>query len=123
MVLTQTIGKAGLPLIQRYKTPQLEREQQARDWDADEVWPRIWLGDVKAGIPFSSKAQKKTKLQQAGVTHIVSLIGTSHFPKDFEYLSLDLLDATEQNIMPTIPVVNQFIDNALSANGAVLIHW
>jgi serine/threonine/tyrosine-interacting protein len=88
-----------------------------------EILPAIYLG------PYSA-TRNLQELQQAGITHIVSLWDSSesrilkvHHPDHFKYLQLEISDAATQNLITLFPAVKQFIDRAIiEENGKVLVN-
>nr|AIC33777.1 dual specificity phosphatase [Puccinia cf. psidii AE-2014] len=89
---------------------------------AQEVLPSIYLG------PYQSSRDLNT-LQQLGITHICCISETREahllkprFPDQFQYLTLDIRDATDQHLITIFPRFKEFIDIALAQNGKVLVH-
>ncbi|MBW0502817.1 hypothetical protein O181_042532 [Austropuccinia psidii MF-1] len=89
---------------------------------AQEVLPSIYLG------PYQSSRDLNT-LQQLGITHICCISETREahllkprFPDQFQYLTLDIRDATDQHLITIFPRLKEFIDMALAQNGKVLVH-
>ena len=78
---------------------------------------KLYIGD------FASACNKEY-LTELGITHIVTcIIGISpHFPKDFNYLILEIPDIENTHIIPLFTHSNNFIDNAINSGGKVLIH-
>jgi len=97
------------------------RYEQRREMQ--EILPAIYLG------PYSA-TRNLQELQQAGITHIVSLWDSSesrilkvHHPDHFKYLQLEISDAATQNLITLFPAVKQFIDRAIiEENGKVLVN-
>ncbi|KAF9581411.1 hypothetical protein BGW38_001586 [Lunasporangiospora selenospora] len=107
------IRQNGLVLEWRYEQ---RREMQ-------EILPSIYLG------PYST-TRNLEELQREGITHIVTLWDRSeskllklHHQEHFRYLSLEISDATTQNLIALFPAVKQFIDEAImQQNGKVLVN-
>ncbi|KAI7933184.1 hypothetical protein MJO28_017782 [Puccinia striiformis f. sp. tritici] len=90
--------------------------------EAQEILPSIYLGPFQASSDLSS-------LQKNRITHIccISEHGEAHllkprYPDRFNYITLDIRDATDQQLISIFPKAKEFIDHALHQNGRVLIH-
>ncbi|XP_069944651.1 dual specificity protein phosphatase 3-like isoform X2 [Cherax quadricarinatus] len=95
--------------------------------DMDEVFPNLYLGDCDA-------AMNEQYLLRHGITHIVNAANNSAGPapvktgstyyKDpsITYIGLDLIDLPFINISMHFEKASEFIDNALSSGGKVLVH-
>mmetsp|Transcript_34846 Transcript_34846/g.64987 ORF Transcript_34846/g.64987 Transcript_34846/m.64987 type:complete len:753 (-) Transcript_34846:599-2857(-) len=80
-----------------------------------EVYPNIYIGSIHAA--FNQEA-----LIDLGITHILNASRLpSTFPKTFTYLSIDIRDKEESNILSSIPAANIFIEAGV-ASGGVLVH-
>jgi hypothetical protein len=88
-----------------------------RDFDANEIVPNLFLGDVYAA--HNTKELKKRK-----ITHIVTCtVGVAPpFPEQFKYMQLKILDTPSENICEYFAQTSHFIGNALENNGRVLVH-
>jgi len=67
----------------------------------------------------------KQALEESGITHIINCVYglANRYPDDFVYKNIPLLDDPNEDIMPYIAEVNQFIDDAVkNFNGDVVIH-
>jgi dual specificity phosphatase 12 len=82
----------------------------------DEVYPNMFVGSFAA-------AKNSNLLQQHGITHVVNATGSprSLFP-DLTYHFVPIEDTPNVNILQHIPSTVDFIHNALSQNGRVLVH-
>ncbi|KAG0241311.1 hypothetical protein BGW41_006030 [Actinomortierella wolfii] len=97
------------------------RYEQRREMQ--EIVPGVFLG------PYAA-TRDLARLQQAGITHIVSLwdpaerkILKTHHSDHFQYLHLDIADALTQNLITTFPLVKRFMDYALlEQRGKVLVN-
>jgi hypothetical protein len=70
-------------------------------------------------------AANKGMLQSLGITHILNCAGgvcRNHFPDDFQYKTLYLLDGPEEDIISILYSVFDFMTTARSVNGKVFIH-
>ncbi|KLO17269.1 phosphatases II [Schizopora paradoxa] len=90
--------------------------------DCQEIIPGLLLG------PFQVSKSLEA-LQQLGVTHIVCIRDSMEafsvrprFPDNFIYMTLDVQDNEEQNLIRLFPKAKLFIDEALRAGGRVLVH-
>eukprot|EP00658_Telonema_sp_P-2_P070895 TRINITY_DN60266_c0_g1_i1.p1 TRINITY_DN60266_c0_g1~~TRINITY_DN60266_c0_g1_i1.p1 ORF type:complete len:219 (-),score=28.30 TRINITY_DN60266_c0_g1_i1:209-772(-) len=86
-----------------------------------EILPRLWLG------PLSS-SRKLTQLRAHGITHVLVVRSeveqnniTARYPDEFQYHILTLPDLPTASLLPHLPEVMSFLDNARLAGGA-LIH-
>lgn len=80
-----------------------------------EVYKNIYIGSIHAA--FNQEA-----LQERGITHILNVSRLpSTFPKHFTYLSIDVRDKDDANLLACIPASNIFIE-AGADNGGVLVH-
>ncbi|KAH7926453.1 phosphatases II [Leucogyrophana mollusca] len=90
--------------------------------ECQEILPGLLLGPFQA-----SKSQEV--LRSLGITHIVCIRDAKEafsvkprFPGQFQYLTLDVEDNEEQNLIRLFPQANAFIQQALSQGGRVLVH-
>lgn len=85
--------------------------------DIDQVFQNIFVGNI-------STAYNKKLLKDKGITHIVSAISGMKpvFPNDFKYLTVDLIDTNQQEIVPSFDETNHFIEDALNSGGKVYVH-
>ena len=80
-----------------------------------EVVPKIFIGSIHAA--FNQEA-----LVEKGITHILNASRLpSTFPKQFSYLSIDVRDKDNANILSSIPASNIFIEAGVDSGG-VLVH-
>ncbi|KAF7365377.1 hypothetical protein MVEN_00410000 [Mycena venus] len=78
--------------------------------------------------PFVASKSLET-LRSLNISHIVCIRDAKEafsvrprFPDNFTYLTLDVEDNEEQNLIRLFPQAKQFIDNAISQGGRVLVH-
>jgi len=90
--------------------------------ECQEILPGLLLG------PFQASKSLET-LKSLGVTHIVCIRDQKEafsvrprFPDHFQYLVLDVEDNEEQNVIRLFPEADQFIQQALTQGGKVLVH-
>jgi len=90
--------------------------------ECQEILPGLLLG------PFQASKSLET-LKSLGVTHIVCIRDQKEafsvrprFPDHFKYLVLDVEDNEEQNVIRLFPEADQFIQQALTQGGKVLVH-
>lgn len=90
--------------------------------DCQEILPGVLLGP-------SQVAKDLNKLRALGVTHIICVRDEQEafsvkprFPENFQYLTLDVKDSDEQNLIRLFPAAKQFIDSGLALGGKVLVH-
>ena len=74
-----------------------------------EVVPRIFIGSIHAA--FNQEA-----LLEKGITHVLNASRIpATFPKHFTYLSIDIRDKDDANILSCIPASNIFIEAGVDA--------
>jgi hypothetical protein len=79
------------------------------------VLPGIFIGSIHAAFNQES-------LIENGITHILNASRVpATFPKNFTYLSIDIRDRDDANILACIPTSNIFLEAGIDAGG-VLIH-
>jgi len=90
--------------------------------ECQEILPGLLLG------PFVASKSLET-LQSLQITHIVCIRDAKEafsvrprFPDNFSYLTLDVEDNEEQNLIRLFPMMKQFVDTAISQGGRVLVH-
>lgn len=80
-----------------------------------EIVPGIFIGSIHAA--FNQDA-----LLERGITHVLNASRIPPtFPRHFTYLSIDIRDKEDANILSCIPASNIFIESAVEAGG-VLVH-
>jgi len=69
-------------------------------------------------------ALNKEKLREIGVTHILSInFGqAADYCAEFEYLLVAIDDAPNSDLLSYFELTHEFIDNAMSKNGTILVH-
>lgn len=89
-----------------------------------EIIPGLFLGPHSAAM----KSHLDT-LINSGITHIICVrqdieaaFIRPHFIDKFKYLTLDIADSVNENIIPHFTKVKEFIEEALLLGGKVLIH-
>jgi len=87
-----------------------------------EILPGLFLG------PFVVSKSLET-LSALGISHIVCIRDAKEafsvrprFPEHFTYMTVDVSDSEEQNLIRSFPSAQKFIDDALAARGRVLVH-
>ncbi|KAF7291654.1 hypothetical protein HMN09_01256600 [Mycena chlorophos] len=90
--------------------------------ECQEIIPGLLLG------PFVASKSLDT-LRNHHITHIVCIRDAKEafsvrprFPEHFTYLTLDVEDNEEQNLIRLFPGAKAFIDSAISQGGQVLVH-
>eukprot|EP01111_Echinosteliopsis_oligospora_P012004 TRINITY_DN4073_c0_g1_i1.p1 TRINITY_DN4073_c0_g1~~TRINITY_DN4073_c0_g1_i1.p1 ORF type:complete len:228 (+),score=65.24 TRINITY_DN4073_c0_g1_i1:119-802(+) len=86
-------------------------------FNAHEVFPNLYVGDVYA-------AHNTNELQKRGFTHIVNCVPgvKPAFEDDFKYLYIPMLDCATEAISDQFNASFEFIHDALSNHGRVLVH-
>lgn len=70
--------------------------------------------------------QGQTSLKEAGITHILSLLRGEIQPRlvsDFTHKQIELDDDDEENILVVFSECIEFINQAITNGGSVLVHW
>jgi serine/threonine/tyrosine-interacting protein len=90
--------------------------------ECQEILPGLFLG------PFIVSKSAEV-MQGLGITHVVCIRDAKEafsvkprFPDRFQYLTLDVQDNEEQNLIRLFPAAKQFIDNAITSGGRVFVH-
>ncbi|OCF40341.1 nuclease I [Kwoniella heveanensis CBS 569] len=90
--------------------------------EAQEILPGLYLG------PFQSSTNLD-KMRMMGITHILCVRDQKEarliyprFPTEFKYMTLDISDNTDQNLITIFPKCRDFIEEAMSMGGTVLAH-
>lgn len=90
--------------------------------ECQEILPGLLLG------PFAASKSLET-LQHLTVTHIVCIRDAKEafsvrprYPEQFKYMVLNVEDNEEQNLIRLFPGAKQFIDEAITSGGRVLVH-
>ncbi|KAJ7069917.1 protein-tyrosine phosphatase-like protein [Mycena amicta] len=90
--------------------------------ECQEIIPGLLLG------PFIASKSLET-LTSLNITHIVCIRDAKEafsvrprFPEHFTYMTLDVEDNEEQNLIRLFPDAKRFIDTAISQGGQVLVH-
>ena len=84
---------------------------------AKEVADNVFLGDIASA--YNRKALKKL-----GITHLLcTVLGIEPvYPKDFVYMNVHLRDVKGETILSSLNKCTQFIEDAVSKDGKVLVH-
>ncbi|KAK4689073.1 serine/threonine/tyrosine-interacting protein, partial [Tremellales sp. Uapishka_1] len=82
----------------------------------------LYLGPFQASL-------NQQKMRDLGVTHILCIRDRKEasliyprFPESFRYMTLDISDNADQNIITIFPRCKEFIHHAISNGGTVLAH-
>lgn len=79
---------------------------------------------LTAGSLFTLR--RKDLLRSTGITHVLSVLG---LPLDnalfegFQHKVVEVDDTEDENLIQYFPACNRFIQAAIDAGGAVLVHW
>jgi len=80
-----------------------------------EVLPKLYIGSIHSSFNLEA-------LNEYGITHILNCSRLpASFPKIFTYLSVDIRDKDDSNILACIPTSNIFIEAGMDCGG-VLVH-
>ncbi|WVO16219.1 hypothetical protein L204_103890 [Cryptococcus depauperatus] len=90
--------------------------------EAQLIIPGLYLGPFQASLNAG-------KMRSMGITHVLCIRDQKEarliyprFPTEFKYMTLDLSDHPNQNLITTFPRCRDFIEEALSNGGTVLAH-
>ena len=86
-------------------------------FEANEIIPNIWLGNLKSGVSFQ-------ELKKKNIKRIIMAIlgGQPKYPDDFNYLVVPIRDITSENIAIYLDEAHDFIDEGIKNGESVLIH-
>ncbi len=87
------------------------------NFEANEIIPNLWLGNLKSGI-------NKQELNKRNIKRIViTILGAQRrYPTDFKYLVIPLRDIFIEKISNHFDEAHKYIEEGLSNNEGVLIH-
>ncbi|WWC61821.1 uncharacterized protein I303_104406 [Kwoniella dejecticola CBS 10117] len=90
--------------------------------EAQQIIPGLYLG------PFQSSTNLN-KMKMMGITHVLcirdrkeSSLIYPRFPTEFRYMTLDISDNSDQNLISIFPKCVDFIEESMNMNGVVLAH-
>jgi atypical dual specificity phosphatase len=86
-------------------------------YDGSRVTDNIYISDL-------ATAFNKDRLKEEGITHVVNLVlgMDSIYPEDFKYLNIPLRDIANQDILKYLDTCVDFMHEAISLGGKVLVH-
>jgi len=110
-------GSVKLNHFYGYMVSRSLRNYKSSKFTANEVIPKVYLGDVYA-------AHNVAELKKRNITHIISVVLAvpPAYPSEFKYLHLPLLDNASEDIQHHFITTHDFISEAISEGGSVLIH-
>lgn len=75
-------------------------------------------------IGSQDSAMNMSALNQCKITHILNVATgiENAFPEQYKYLNIELLDLPQTNIRQVFSQTNEFIQQAITDNGCVLVH-
>ncbi|XP_076859360.1 dual specificity protein phosphatase 26-like [Brachyhypopomus gauderio] len=88
---------------------------------ADEVWPRLYIGDMEM-------AENRTELRRRNFTHILNCAHSSRRGAEFydgmgiSYLGIEAHDSPAYDMSVNFNTAAEFIHNALRGGGKILVH-
>ncbi|TCD62304.1 hypothetical protein EIP91_007071 [Steccherinum ochraceum] len=87
-----------------------------------EILPHLYLGPLQASKSLET-------LQALGITHILCIRDAKEafavrprFPDNFKYMTLNVEDSEEQNLIRLFPQAKEFIDIGAAQGGRTLVH-
>ncbi|ORX36740.1 phosphatases II [Kockovaella imperatae] len=106
----------------RLSTPEMAEWKYEMRREAQEVIPGLFLGPFQASVNIH-------RMNALGITHVLCIRDRREasmifprFPTEFKYLTLDISDTTDQNIISIFPQCKAFIEEGLNQGGRVLAH-
>ena len=86
-------------------------------WNVHEICDGVYIGDI-------ASATNRTEMKKAGITHILTAVPgmNPHYPKDFRYFNVPVMDIETENIQPYLSNAILFIEDAIAYHGKVLVH-
>jgi protein-tyrosine phosphatase len=87
------------------------------EFNVQEIEQGVFIGDIASAFNVD-------ELKRLRITHVVTaILGVApQFPKDFVYMTVPIRDVESEDIKSHLPKTTQFIDDAVSSGGKVLIH-
>ena len=87
------------------------------DNNCSKILPHLYLGGHEMTTDCAT-------LRTLNISHILSITIDSynHYPGEFAYQQLPILDSVDANILHILPMSIQFIESAKEAGGACLVH-
>ena len=81
------------------------------------VMDGLYIGSQDSAVNLSA-------LNEYKITHILNVATgiENAFPEQYKYLNIELLDLPQTNIRKVFSHTNEFIQQAIAANGCVLVH-
>lgn len=90
--------------------------------EAQEIIPGLYLGPLQSSLNLG-------RMNDLGITHVLCIRDKKEasmifprFPTEFRYMTLDISDTMDQNIISIFPQCRDFIQEALNSGGVVLAH-
>ncbi|ODO08110.1 hypothetical protein I350_03694 [Cryptococcus amylolentus CBS 6273] len=90
--------------------------------EAQLIIPNLYLGPFQASL-------NAAKMKAMGITHVLCIrdrreerLIYPRFPQEFQYMTLDISDNPDQNLITLFPRCRDFIETALLSGGTVLAH-
>lgn len=79
--------------------------------------------NFKLFIGNADNARNVKVLKNLGITHVVNVTkNIGNYSQDIEYLNVPVDDDESENIIQYMQISNEFINNAISQNGRILVH-
>ena len=87
------------------------------NFEANEIISGLWLGSLESSYD-------RDELKNKNITHIISVLAGYEppYPADFNYLVINALDNQSSNLSEVFNETSDFIADAFSNNGNVLVH-
>lgn len=87
------------------------------NFEANEIIDGLWLGSLESSYD-------KETLQKKNITHVISVLAGYEppFPNDLNYFVINTLDSQSSDLFKVFDDCAEFITDAFSENGNVLIH-
>jgi protein-tyrosine phosphatase len=105
--------------IQMYKKIKMLLALKFKKDDAlpAEIAPNVYIGSIGAAL-------NKQYLQESHITHILTVADNINqsYPNDFVYKNIEITDRIDFNLLEVLEDAIKFIEEALTAEGKVLVH-
>ncbi|KAK6354839.1 tyrosine protein phosphatase yvh1 [Orbilia brochopaga] len=83
------------------------------------------IGDTNVYISGMYAMRRQQQLEEANITHVVSILRgkmDEQLFAPYKHLHIEVDDEDDENLLEHFATTNEFIDNAVSSGGSVLVH-
>jgi atypical dual specificity phosphatase len=113
-----TLAEATANQRQISAVSRLQKLRDRGNRGIDLLLPGLYVGSLR-------DAQDKEELKRHNIKYVISILDFERILPDFDektHLVIKLSDSPQENILPHIPIVNEFIHRARLSGANVLIH-